>query len=393
MNALIKKLEGDKVLWMITLLLSIISVLAVYSSISTLAYKADGNSLKFLLKHTFMIGIGLFIMYHVHKMNYTYLSKVAKVFIWVAGILLLATLLFGVDINNAKRWLRVPGMGLTFQTSDFAKIVLILYTARMLSIKRLVLHNFKEGVLPVLYPIVIICALILPADLSTAVLLGLICFIMMIIAGVPWKHLFKIIGAAIGVIFIIYLIGSSMPDVFPRFATWTSRINGFFLSTDGPNYQIDHALYAIHDGGFLPNSIGSGSSRNFMPHPYSDTIFAFIIQEYGSIIGGAFLILGYIILLFRSIKIGVKCPKNFGAMTAIGLSLMLVIQAFINMGVAVNLIPTTGQPLPLVSMGGTSMIFTCITIGIILSISRTVYGDVTYSGANDFSKNTIEENV
>ncbi len=373
MNQLLNKLQGDKVIWMLTVLLSIISILAVYSSISTLAYKADGNWFKFLFKHTLMLGLGFVLMFVVHKIKFKYFSRVSQVMIWVAGGMLLFTLLFGVDINDAKRWIRIPFIGMTFQTSDFAKIVLIVYVARLLNLKRTVLHDFKSGVLPVLYPIIAICVLILPADFSTAAMLGLICFIMMFIAGVPFKHLIKIVGVAIAGIGLIYLVGKTTPELLPRAGTWAARIDSFFNPTEGNNYQIDLAQYAISDGGLLPHGPGTGSSRNFLPHPYSDMIFAFIVQEYGSILGAFGLIMLYIILLYRSIRISIKCPKNFGSNVVIGLSLMLTIQAFINMAVAVNLFPTTGQPLPLVSMGGTSTLFTCLALGIILAVSRSVF--------------------
>lgn len=373
MQLLLKKLQGDKVVWMITFILSLISILAVYSSVSTLVAKAHGNSMYFLIKHALMIALGITVMFYVHKVKIYYFSKSSQVLIWVAGIMLLFTLLFGVDINDAKRWVRIPFVGLTFQTSDFAKIVLILYVSHILNVKRELLHSFKEGVLPAVIPTAIICMLILPADLSTAVLLGFISFLLMFIAGVPIKHLLKIVGIAVLGIILLLLIGKSMPELFPRFATWVARIESFMSPESGGNYQIDYALYAISEGGFLPDWPGSASSRNFLPHPYSDMIYAFIIQEYGSILGGVSLVFLYIILLFRSIKTSVKCKSNYGSLVTIGLSLSLVVQAMINMAVSVNLIPTTGQPLPLVSMGGTSMIFTCLTIGIILSVSREVY--------------------
>lgn len=370
MQLILNKLQGDRTIWVITFLLSIISVLAVYSSVSTLVAKADGNSFYFLAKHSLMIGLGFGTMYFVHKLKVSYFSKASQVLIYVAAFMLLFTLLFGVDINDAKRWIRIPFISMTFQTSDFAKIVLILYVARMLHVKKEILGSFKEGVLPIIIPAAIICGLILPADLSTAVLLGVIIFGMLFIGGVPLKHLAKIVTMAFLAIIGIYFLGKTFPDLFGRFETWAGRIEGFFDESSESNYQIKYAQYSISEGGFFPHLPGTASSRNFMPHPYSDMIYAFIIQEYGSILGGVVLVMLYIIFLFRSIKTAVKSNSVFASMTAIGLSLLLVIQAMINMGVSVNLIPTTGQPLPLVSMGGTSMIFTCLTIGIILAISR-----------------------
>lgn len=378
MQAILSKVKGDKVIWMVVLLLSIISVLAVYSSISSLAVKAGGNSFKFLIKHVMMLGLGFGVIYAIHNVKSKYFSRLSQLFIWVAGIMLLLTLLFGLEINEAKRWLLIPGLDLTFQTSDFAKIVLILYTARMLNVKRAILHDFKNGVLPILYPIIVICALILPADFSTSAMLGFICFVLMYIGGVPAKHLLKILGIAFLGLFVIYLLGTFAPGTFERFETWGTRMDSFLglgeAAVDlNQNYQIDRAQYAIYDGGLLPQGPGTGSARNFLPHPYSDMIFAFIIQEYGSIFGAIGLIFLYIILLYRCVKLATKSPNHFASLAVMGLGFMMVLQAFINMGVSVNILPTTGQPLPMVSMGGTSILFTALSLGIILSVSRLIH--------------------
>jgi len=357
---------------MVTFFLSIVSILAVYSAISTLAYKADGNSFAFLMKHTIMILLGFVLMYFVHKINYKYFSKFSKLLIWVAAALLLVTLLFGSNINSADRWIRIPIIGLTFQTSDFAKVVLMVYVARLLNQKRELLHDFKQGVVPILIPIGVVCGLILPANFSTAAMIALVCFIMMYIAGVPFRHLGKLMLAGVGLVGLIIVVGEFAPKgTLPRYETWKNRIfNKMDAESDG-NYQADLAKYAIYEGGLVPKGPGTGSSRNFLPHPYSDMIYAFIIEEYGSIFGGIGLVLLYLILLFRTIRFSIRCPRNFGTLAALGLSMLMVIQALINMGVAVSLFPTTGQPLPLVSMGGTSTLFTCLSLGIILSISRS----------------------
>jgi cell division protein FtsW len=393
MQDLKKAIKGDRVIWAVTIILSLFSILAVYSSISTLAVQAGGNTFKFLFKHTLMIAAGLSVMFLVHKINIKYFSKLSIFMIWIAGLLLLFTLLFGADINNAKRWIELPLVNMTFQTSDFAKIALILYVARMLTVKRTVLHSFKEGVLPVLMPIVVICGLILPADFSTAAMLAAICLLMMFIGGVPGKYIFSIIGLGLVSIALIYMIGKTAPDVFDRFGTWVNRIESFMDKESDGNYQIEYAQVAIHEGGVFPNGPGSGSSRNFLPHPYSDMIFAFVIEEYGSVFGGLGLVLLYLILLFRSIKTATRCPKHFGGLMVLGLSLMLVIQAMINMAVAVNLFPTTGQPLPLVSMGGTSIIFTCLAIGMVLSASRMVYNPEEFeeTKSNKNQKNPVKK--
>lgn len=355
---------------MVTFFLSLISILAVYSAISTLAYKAHGNNLRFLVKHTLMIGAGFGLMYYVHRIRFKYFAKLSQLLIWIAAGLLMYALVFGHNLNDANRWIAVPFIGLTFQPSDFAKIVLVIYVARMLAQKRNQLDDFRNGVLPILVPIVVICGLILPANFSTAAMLSGICLLMMYLGGVPFRHMSKLFIAGIGLILCIILIGETTG--FPnRYKTWKNRIMNAMNADDEGNYQTDLAKYAIHEGGIIPKGPGTGSSRNFLPHPYSDMIYPFIIEEYGSILGGVTLVLLYLILLFRTIKLSVNNPKMSAQLAALGLSFMLVIQAFINMAVAVSLFPTTGQPLPLVSMGGTSTLFTCLAIGIILSICRS----------------------
>lgn len=370
-------LEGDKVIWMVTLILSLCSLLAVYSAISSLAYKTDGSSLRFLFKQGTMLALGWGVMLLVHKVNFRYFSRISQVLIWVAAGLLLLTLLFGADINEAKRWLRIPFIGLTLQTSDFAKVVLVTFVARELNNRRMHLHQFKNGVLPILIPIGLICMLILPADFSTAALLGMVCIGMLFIGGVPFRHMLKIAGLGVAALFMLYGLGKAAPDLLPRFGTWAGRLERFAgvgNASDGDalEYQIELAQVAINRGGILPQGPGTGTSRNFLPHPYSDMIYAFVIEEWGAIMGGLGLVLLYLILLYRTIRTATRCPRHFGGLLAMGLGFLLVLQAMINMAVAVRLFPTTGQPLPLVSYGGTSMVFTCLSIGMILAVSRSV---------------------
>lgn len=367
-----KYLEGDRVIWMVSIMLSLISLLAVYSSISSLAYKyTQGNTLYYLFKHGIMLVTGLFIMYMVHKMNYKYFSRLSQIAIWLAAILLVLTLLLGVNLNEASRWIKIPIINQNFQTSDFAKIALIAFVARELTVRREYLNDFKRGVLPILVPIIIICGLILPANFSTAALLFTVCAMLLFIGGVPIKHLLLIFTAAILGFVLLLSISSVFPELLPRAATWKARIMSFESGDSESNYQVEHAMMAIKSGGILPDGPGTGDSRNYLPHPYSDMIYAFIIEEYGSIIGGCGLLLLYLIFLYRCLRTAKKSERDFGSFLVIGLSLLLSMQAFINMAVAVNLFPVTGQPLPLVSMGGTSIWFTCLAIGMILSVSRT----------------------
>lgn len=392
MQQLLKKLQGDRVIWMVVIFLSLISLLSVYSSVSTAAYRDGSNSFAFMLKHLALLGMGIGVIFGVHKIQFKYLGPLSQVMFWLAVGMLVFTLFFGVELNGARRWLRIPFINMTFQTSDFAKVVLIVYTARMLNAKRTILHDFREGVLPVLWPIGLVCGLILPADFSTAMMLGGVCVLMIFIGGVPLKHMAKIIAIAIGAIVVVYILGTAFPDGLRRMATWKNRINEFVGVTDSAeaSFQSDLAQYAIYDGGLIPHGPGSGTSRNFLPHPYSDMIYAFIIQEYGSILGGIGLILLYLIFLFRTIKTSLKCPKHFGGIMAMGLGFLLTIQALFNMAVSVHLMPVTGQPLPLVSMGGTSILFTCMAIGIILSVSRSVYQSEEWE-AEDSSSSSVNK--
>ena len=374
MNNLVHKLRGDRVIWMTALFLGLISLLAVYSSISSLAFKREGGStLHFLFKHGLMLATGGVIMYYASTVKYTIYSRLSMLVIPVTAGLLLLTLLLGSNINDASRWITIPIINQSFQTSDLAKVVLIVYLARVLGKHHDQEWTFRGVVLQLMVPVGAICGLILPANFSTAALLFLLSMIIMFIGQVPMKWLFSIVGLAVGGFMLLIMVNEAFDlGVLPRVETWEKRISSFGEVDSDANYQVEHAKIAIASGGLLPNGPGSGASRNWLPHPYSDMIYAFIVEEYGSILGGLGLLLLYLILLFRAVRIAGRVEKPFGALVAVGLSLMLVLQAMINMAVAVNLVPVTGQPLPLVSMGGTSVWFTCLAIGIVLSVSRSL---------------------
>lgn len=387
---LYQSLEGDRVIWMITFFLGLLSILAVFSAMTTLAVKNGGYGQ--FLKHLLMLGGGFTVMYFVHKRNFKYFSKLSILLVVVSVILLVMTMLFGSNLNSAERWLKIPGTGLTFQTSDFAKIALVMFVARWLNIKRNELDDFKGSILPLVMYIGLVCLLILPSNFSTAAMLALVCLLMMFLGGVPTRHLLKLVGLGVGLILLIIAVGEIAPKgTLQRYETWKNRIMNKVDKDSEGNYQINLAKYAIHEGGVIPKGPGTSTSRNFLPHPYSDMVYAFIIEEYGSVVGGAGLLLLYLILFLRTVKFSSKCPKHFGRLTALGLSLLLVIQAFINMGVAVSLFPTTGQPLPLVSLGGTSTVFTCISIGIILAISRSVYNPEAFEPKDQNSDEILED--
>ena len=377
--------KGDKVIWAIVAILTMMSLLVVYSSTGTLAYKLSKSTESYLFKQIVFIAIGVVIIYFAHKVNYTIYSKVA-VMIFLASIpLLLYTLIFGTSLNEANRWIKLPIINLTFQTSDLAKLALFMYLGRQLSRRQDVIKDFKKGFLPLIVPVGIICILIAPANLSTALLVGANSLLLMFIGRVSIKHIGLVIVAAAFPVMLLVGIASAyydktekkskdLPSVFNhgRVETWIKRVQNFmFAGKEEAGYQVQQAKIAIAKGGWMGLGPGNSEQRNFLPHPYSDFIYAIIIEEYG-LIGGAFLLFIYLAFLFRCIRIFKRCPYAFGAFLALGLSFTLVIQAMANMAVNVSLFPVTGVTLPLVSMGGSSFLFTCLAIGIILSVARNV---------------------
>lgn len=365
-------IKGDKVIWAVVFLLSLLSFLAVYSSTGTLAYKYHGgNTEYYMLKHAIILIFGLLLMYFAHLIKYTYYSRIFQIALYIAVPLLAITLLFGLNLNEARRVLPLP-FNLTFQTSDLAKITLIIYLARMLSKKQDQIKDFKSAFLPLMLPVIIVTILILPENFSTAALLFTTCLVLIFIGRVKFTYVLGMVGIGIAGLAITISILTFLPgENRGRLGTWENRVKSFIEGDNESNYQTQQAKIAIATGGVLGKMPGNSTQRNFLPHPYSDFIFAIIIEEYG-IIGGIFLVLLYMILLYRAVKIVTQSPGTFGAFLTIGVAFSLVFQAMINMGVAVNLLPVTGQPLPLVSMGGTSIWFTSLSIGIILSVSKEI---------------------
>ncbi|GAA4303416.1 FtsW/RodA/SpoVE family cell cycle protein [Compostibacter hankyongensis] len=373
MNKLFGKTQGDKVIWAIVVILSLVSVLAVYSSTGTLAYRMQkGHTEYYLFKQFAELALGILIIYFSHRVNYTVYSRIAVVLFLISIPLLIYTLFFGSNINEANRWIKLPVINLTFQTSDMAKLALFMYISRQLSRKQNVIKDFKKGFLPIIVPVCIICGLIMPANMSTALLLGASCMLLCFIGRVNIKYLLAMAGIGILGIALVVTIVLATGVGGGRAETWKNRIAHFKQTekTDAP-YQVQQAKIAVANGGTFGRGPGNSEQRNFLPHPYSDFIYAIIIEEYG-LAGGFLMIAFYMIFLFRSIRIFRRCPYAFGAFLAVGLSFTLVIQAFANMAVNVNLFPVTGVTLPLVSMGGTSIWFTSLAIGIILSVSRNV---------------------
>ncbi len=367
---LFKYIKGDKVIWTVVLLLSLLSVLVVYSSVVAIAYRyKEGDTSAYLIKHLFIVGSGILLIYFVHKVKYSYFSRISQLAVFLAAPLLLYTLLKGVSAGDASRWLVIPGTSLTFQTSDFAKLALITYVARMLAIKQNQIKDFKTAFLPIVIPVVIVCALILPANFSTAALLFMTSFVLMFIGRMNAKYLLMLIGSGLVFGSLIIVLIFYFPNAIPRGATWKARIENYSKGDSESNFQAEQAKIAIATGGIIGKGPGNSMQRNFLPQASSDFIFAIVIEEWG-LITAVIIIFLYLVLLFRGVRIANKSERTFGSLLAIGLTFSLVFQAMINMAVAVNLFPVTGQPLPLVSMGGTSIWFTSIAIGMILSVSR-----------------------
>lgn len=334
-----------------------------------MAYKMhDGLLIKDLVKHALFIGIGIFCMWVCYQFHYMQYSRFAPLLLFITIPLLLYTLKYGVEINDAKRWISLPWLDMTFQTSDFAKLALIIYVARSLSLKQDYIKDWRSAN-KIIIPVVIVFACIAPSDLSTAALLFATCMLMMFVGRVSLRYVAVLILVGVVAFGFLLLVGKYMPDVV-RVDTWMSRVNDFFSNTDG-GHQIRQSKIAIAEGGWFGVGPGHSMQRNYLAYPYADFIYAIICEEYG-LVGGVTILLLYLWLFFRCVTIVTQCPKTFGAILAMGLCLNLVIQAFANMAVSVHLVPVTGLTLPLISMGGTSMVFTCISLGIILSVSRYV---------------------
>lgn len=372
MSSIIKNIKGDRVIWTVVAILSIFSVLAVYSSTSTLAYKyQSGNTEYYLLKHFGILALGLVLMFLAHLIPYKYYARISQLAIWISIPLLVYTLFFGTNLNEASRWYTLPLINITFQPSDLAKLALIIYVARLLSKHQEDIEDFKKGFITVMIPIFTVTMLILPSNFSTAAMIFSTCLVLMFVGRIKLRYLLLLTLAGIVGFALLILLAVNSPKLSGRFGTWQTRIESFTSGNSDANYQVEQAKIAIANGGILGKMPGNSVQKNFLPHPYSDFIYAIIIEEFG-LLGGGLVVLLYLILLFRAVKIVIKSPRNFAAFLTFGVAFSLVFQAMVNMMVAVNLLPVTGQTLPLISMGGTSIWFTSISIGIILSVSREI---------------------
>ena len=399
MQKYLDRIKGDKVIWSVVLILAFVSCLAVYSSTRSLAYKSDKNASYFLIKQLMVLAFGLVIIYAVHRVNYRKFKKLSVLFYAISLPLLAYTLMFGKVLNGGSRWIQLPVINLTFQSSDFAKLALFIFLARLLSLKQESIKDLKTGFLPVLLPVFLTCAFIAPANLSTALMLGATCCILFFIGRVQVKHIIML--AVAGMIGVVLLFFVSKATGWGRAATWEKRISDFRGKGGGKDengekketiFQVQQAKIAIANGGLFGLGPGHSQQRDYLPEAFSDFIFSSIIEEYG-LVGGAILILLYLTFLWRSIVIFRRCPYAFGAFLAVGLSITLVFQAMLNMAVNVHLVPVTGLPLPMVSMGGSSIWFTSIAIGIVLSVSRYVDENEAKSIESEATVNEGQEEV
>lgn len=356
-------LKGDPVIWLVVFFLSLLSVAAVYSATGTLAYKKDVEVEQYLINHSLLMLLSLGAMWVAHRVDYRYYSRLSRVALILSVPLLLYAFFFGSNINEASRWIEIPLINKTFQPSDLAKLALIANLAAMLS-KRQQNIDDKELLVPVLLWIGLICGLIALTNFSTAGLLFATCLLLMFIGRVPVKYLFLLI--------LVGAIGGGLAFAFgQRGGTLVSRIENF--ATPGEiSYQTEQSYIAIATGGIAGKGPGNSDSRNLLPHPYSDFIYAIVIEEYG-LFGGILVIFLYLALLYRGMRAVSQSERAFGGLLSAGLAFALVLQAFVNMGVSVGILPVTGQPLPMISMGGTSLLFNGLALGIIISVSR---GDV-----------------
>nr|WP_321453054.1 putative peptidoglycan glycosyltransferase FtsW [uncultured Carboxylicivirga sp.] len=375
MNETIRKyIQGDRIIWFVIIALSIFSSLVVYSATGNLAYKHhDGNAIYYLFRHAKFLMVGIGIIVAVHHLHYKWFARFASVFLYFSEALLLITLLTGVSLNQASRWLTVPVVGISFQPSELAKLALMIFIAKVLAQHQQDDTNADGAFKPIMIHVGIVCGLIFKEDFSTAGLIGATALLVMFIGRVSLKYILGTVGAVL--IFVTFIIFSSEYVPFlHRASTWKARIMRHMEEDNEPgggtaDYQAERSKMAIATGGFFGKGPGNSHQRYFLPHPYSDFVYAIITEEFG-IFGALLVMLAYLILLFRSGVIVRASTRTFPAFLVIGLATLLSVQAFINMGVAVGVFPVTGQPLPLVSMGGTSTLFTCLALGAILSVSR-----------------------
>jgi cell division protein FtsW len=372
-NRVTAELRGDKVIWAIVGILALFSVLAVYSSTSALAFQGKtGNTEYYLIKQMLILGLGLVITYLFYLIHYKRFSVWAPYMLLITIPLLLLTQMFGIEINNATRWLEIPGIGLTFQPSDFAKIAIITYVARSISAKQEYITDFQSAFLPLIVPVILICLLIAISNLSTALVIFVTCLTMMFVGRVAGQYIFLLIFCGIVAFAGLIVIGKAFPETGVRVNTWVSRLKNWTGEEENSDkFQVKASKMAIANGGMIGKGPGNSVQKNFLPMAYTDYIYSVIIEEYG-LLGGGFLMFLFVLLFMRVVRLVTIGSKTFPAMLAMGLTIIIVMQALANMAVAVDLVPVTGLSIPMVGHGGTSLLFSCVAFGMILSVSKHI---------------------
>ncbi|MDG1331119.1 MAG: FtsW/RodA/SpoVE family cell cycle protein [Crocinitomicaceae bacterium] len=373
MDKVFQYLKGDRVIWVITLLLMTFSLVTVYSFVPILVKVEGGTPFRYLFKHLIYVGIGLGVMYWVHRKDPRYVSLLSKFGFYLAVAILLFTLFFTEGVNQANRWVKVPFIGLTFQASDFARLALIVYVSRLLVKKKDMLANWKEGFLPVILPVIIICGLIVKDNFSTAAILFAVSLALLFLGRVPFSRIGALIGGGVLALTLLILVQKAAPELklLPRLTTWENRLFNHVEDEANiiENAQVANAQLAIYEGGpLLGRGPGKGKLKGFIPEAYADFYFASFVEEFG-LISAVILILLYLILLYRIMRIGLNSKDIFQTYVCIGIGMLVMSQATVNMMVCTGIFPVTGQNMPLLAMGGSAMMMTCVSLGIVLSIS------------------------
>ncbi|MEZ4937200.1 MAG: FtsW/RodA/SpoVE family cell cycle protein [Crocinitomicaceae bacterium] len=395
MQRILKYLEGDKVMWILTLFLSIVSIITVFSFIPVLVNTEGGSPIKYMFKHIFYLILGLFAMYQIHRIDPKYFIKLSKFGFYLAIALLIFTFFFGVRVNDAGRWLKIPFLPFTFQTSDFAKVALVLYLSNILAVKKSKIKDFKEGFWPAMGPVLLTVVLILRDNFSTAAMLFVICTAIMFLAGALMKHILAVVGVLVVLFSLLITVElTTNVGIFPRAHTWYNRVfsNDESENLAKTNPQVENAKKAIASAPLLGKGPGNGELKYYIAEGYADFYFALFIEEFGPILG-MLIIMVYLILFFRMIRIALKTEKLTESYLVIGLGMIFMFQAIVNMGVCTGIFPVTGQNMPLLGMGGSSMVMTCVSLGIIQSISRKYNPVEEESETNNIKTNDNELEV
>lgn len=372
MRSLLKYLKGDSVIWVITLIMLAFSLVSVYSFVPILVKIEGGSPFKYLFKHLIYVLIGIGVMYWVHKKDPKYFSQLSKFGFYLAIALLIFTFFFGTKVNDAGRWVKIPFVGLTFQSSDFAKLAIIVYLSRLLVKKKDVLSKWKGGFWPVVIPVLVICGLIVKDNFSTAALLFAICLTVMFVGRVPFLKLASIVGGGISLLMLAVLLHKAAPELnlLPRLETWENRITNRMEDDKDVivNAQSLNAKLAIYNGSILGQGVGDGQLKEYLPEAYADFYYSSFVEEFG-LISAFVLVLLYLILLYRIMRIGMKSDNMFETYVCIGIGILMLTQASVNMLVCTGVFPVTGQNMPLLAMGGSALIMTCLALGIVQSIA------------------------